>query len=213
MSFGKIDRNNPVLVSFADQSARMAGPKGGNIGTLQTDGESLIYHGSPIVGRVNHHEPATRSKVSPFAVAWINLHGWGHSPCTRVRINAGLRALGLDQWQVWTDAGRVILSGPQGRRMMPDSGKVYLSPQDGPMDESGRYLEHVNATPNGAKARRWIGLESGGRKPWRIRSITADPKEPGRFVVKCFRCLPWAFGGGVDMAFWNVGRVKDEGVR
>lgn len=214
MSFGKMDRNNPVLLAFGDDRPMMTGPKGGNIGTLQTDGRSLIYHGSPIVGRI-HPCAADRPRVvhdaCPDARAWVDLHGWGHSPCTRVRINAGLRTLGLDHIQVWTDKGRVILSLPSGPRMMPDTGRVYISLTDGPMDEWGRYLEHANATPNGAQARRWIGFEKGNS--WRIRSITAAPNDPGRFIVKFFRCLPWAYGGGTDRQEYTIGRTKCEVIR
>lgn len=146
-----------------------------------------------------------------MATAWIDLHGWGHSPCTRVRINAGLRALGLDHVQVWTDKGRVILSLPNGPRLMPDTGRVYISLTDGPMDEWGRYLEHANSAPNASQARRWIGIPTG--KGWTIRSLTAVPNEPGRFKVKFFRCLPWAYGGGTDCQSYTIGRTKDEGFR
>jgi hypothetical protein len=151
--------NQAVIQAFVAQTAMMNGPRGGSVGSLQTDGETLIYHGSAIVGR-----------GSTFN--WIDLHGWGHSPCTRDRINAGLAALG-SPWSVYMDLGRVVLGYGTILVMMPDRGRV---------DVSGNPLETLDTAkvcPNNRQVRRWLGPGCG-----RIASITAEPGSYGNFRVK-----------------------------
>lgn len=188
-------RTNPeptrkIYEAFKEGRTMHHGPRGGRLpGSLHVTANTgngarwstLHFHDSAIV----HWD---RNAGGPGEigepVVFLNLAGWGHSPCTREAINRALAIMGIPHW---VELKKGFVTFADG--ILPHSGMVRVWPFPTGCDAT------VTEGPSNARILRRenpIRENPNGRCRWKIRAKTAAPNYPGRFIVSAFQWNIWA---------------------